>query len=168
MNQSRRPYVVVAGLLITLWVSCAFANGINPPRPRDAVTVKAMCTTNHQPNVKEVFRARISGVSEFSESLHLRIDGAIEEASLEDIMSIRFVSSKVDSNGYLAAKIVRRGSGKDELVSVQVQTGKADVALAGFSGTGSAVKVRLKDCAIIDFSSSADSSKAPDHPASKK
>jgi len=154
-------------LLSAFWVNCVLANGINPPQPRDAITVKATCTTRIEPTVIEIFRARING-SEASVSLHLRIAGVVEEASIANITSIKFVSSKVGNDGYLAAKIVRRGAEKDESASVQVRTGKTDVALLGFGNTGATVKVRLSDCAVVDFSPSSISSETPDRRVSGK
>lgn len=167
MRQIRHIRILLWGLLSAFWVNCVLANGINPPQPRDAITVKATCTTRVQQNMIEIFRARING-SEASLSLHLRIAGVVEEASIANIMSIKFVSSKVDNDGYLAAKIVRRGAEKDESASVQVRAGKTDVALLGFGNTGGTVKVRLADCALVDFSSSSVSSEAPGRPISGK
>lgn len=163
----RHIRLILWGLLCAFWVNCVLANGINPPQPRDAITVKATCTTRAQPNVIEIFRARITG-GEASVSLHLRIAGVVEETSLANIASIKFASSKVGNDGYLAAKIVRRDAEKDESASVQVRAGKTDVALLGFGNTGATVKVRLSDCAVVDFSTSPMSSETPDRPISGK
>lgn len=159
--------LILWGLLSAFWVNSVLANGINPPQPRDAITVKATCTTRTQPNVIEIFRARITG-GEAGLSLHLRIAGVVEETSLANITSIKFVSSKVGNDGYLAAKIVRLSAEKDESASVQVRAGKSDVALLGFGNTGATVKVRLSDCAAVDFSTSPTSSETPDRPISGK
>jgi hypothetical protein len=158
ISKTGRTLVVLIGLLVgTLGAGYVLANGINPPQPRDSVTVKATCTTRTQQSVKEIFRARITG-TESNKSLNLRIAGVVEEASIAGIKSIRFASSKVGNDGYLAARVVRQGAENGESILVQVKAGKTDLILVGFSDTGSAVRVRLSDCAAIDFSPSSNSS----------
>jgi hypothetical protein len=150
--------------LVAITAAGASANGINPPRLRDGVPLKASCQERASDRQHELFRARLAAAGAATSVLRVRVGGATEEIGLDTIESVALAPDAADPDGFVPATLIRRGETKQEAVAVQVRVEGAAVRLVGFSAAGSRVDidlVRLARCRTLRLGNGGDGAQDP-------
>jgi hypothetical protein len=153
MNKRNWIRQFAAGAACCLVAVSAFSNGINPPRPKDALIVTAACKDASGNPLRLVKRAQIKerATAARSQFLQLRIDGATQQLPLSEISTLAFASGAVDRDGFAAAALARHGDDIAVTVAVRVKSGSSRVKLAGFSDSAASIEVDLLKCKRIEF-----------------
>ncbi len=142
---------LLTGALVISNVQIAFGNGRTTPKPRDASPLKAVCSQSAGGQL-EIFRVRLIDGDGSDETLKVTIGGVIKRLSLSEIKLIRFLTRKINANGFMKAKISRNDGTEETSAMVQVRSDGTTIRLMGFTSNGTSVSIDLSKCQAVAFS----------------
>jgi hypothetical protein len=141
-----------AGPLVIGNVQLAFGNGRTVPQPMGASPLKASCIQIDGGQL-EIFRARLINGDDFDETLEVTSGGVTEDLSLREIKLLRFLTTEINADGLMKAKIVRTGGTEETSSMVQVRSGGTAIRLTGFKSNGTKLSIDLSSCQAVELSS---------------
>ena len=140
-----------------VWASTALAsayagaNGIVPPRPRDAVVVVAVCHENAGDRQHTLYRAQTGTYGAPGDALRFQVGAATEDIPIRALAEIEIAGAKPDRTGFVTVTLLRRGNALKEKASLRVRDGASALRLIGYSESGSLTGVDLAKCQRIEF-----------------
>jgi hypothetical protein len=142
---------LLTGALVIGNVQFAFGNGRTIPQSTDTSPLKAICSQSDGGQL-EIFRVRLIDGDDFDETLEVTSGGVTEELPLREIKLLRFLTTEINADGLMKAKIALIGAREETLAMVQVRYGETAIRLTGFRSNGTKVSVGLSSCQAVEFS----------------
>lgn len=139
------------GALVIGNVQLAFGNGRTVPQTMGASPLKASCTQIDGGQL-EIFRVRLINGDDFDETLEVTSGGVTEDLSLREIKILRFLTTEINADGLMKARIVRIDGTEETSAMVQVRSGGAAIRLTGFKSKGTKLSIDLSSCQAIELS----------------
>jgi len=141
----------LTGALVIGNVHFAFGNGRTTPQPRGASPLKAIVSQSEGRQL-EIFRVRLIDGVDFDETLKVTSGGVTEELSLREIKLLRFLTTEINADGLMKAKIVRIDGTEETSAMVYIRSGGTTIRLTGFKSNGTKVSIDLSSCQAVEFS----------------
>jgi hypothetical protein len=151
MTTSKQSIGPILCVIASFIAAPAYPNGRKPPRSSDMSLVKATCEERSGGHRHEIFRARITAAD--GQSLNVLIGNASEQIAIAEIKRLTLPNAQIDPDGFMKATLDRGNDTAMRSVMVQVRSGKASFELAGFTNSGTNVKIDLSRCKTVEFSS---------------
>lgn len=142
---------LLVGILIVGNVQIAFGNGRTTPPPSDALPLNAICNQSEGGQL-EIFRVRLIEGDGVGETLKVSTGEDIAEISLRKIKQLKFLTTKVNADGFMKAEIIGTDNAEVTPAMIQVRSSDTAIRLTGFTSKGTSVGVDLLKCQAVAFS----------------
>lgn len=144
-------FLFTAALVIGNVQQLAFGNGRTVPQPMAASPLKASCIQIDGGQL-EIFRVSLINGDDFDETLKVTSGGVTEDLSLREIKQLRFLTTEINADGLMKAKVVRIGGTEETSAMIQVRSKGAAIRLIGFKSNGTKLSIDLSSCQAVELS----------------
>ncbi|HJW85596.1 MAG TPA: hypothetical protein VJ440_03090 [Candidatus Brocadiaceae bacterium] len=154
MNIRNCSIVFIFSVITIFTIRETFPNDIDISSPKHKPLVTATFKKKDSDHNDSIYRVRVKSGGTSSASLTFMIEGTRKEITIADIKTVSIITDKVDSDGFVKARLVQADGSEVDSAKVLVQDMIGGVKLKGYTEVGKEYSIELADCREVEFSCS--------------
>jgi len=155
MNVDKLYIVLLTAIFSLFTINNSFANGINPPRPKD-FPIEAECTTINSSNTNKLYRVSIKEETSeddasYGKTLKFVDDWGGELIQLKEIQKVIITSKELTEDKFIDVKVMFADEDELQPGKLRVKRNGKLLKLSGYKENGRKSSIALTKCTEITF-----------------